>query len=1183
MGGRHSKKVTVGFRYYAGFHFVTNQGCADYVLEVRIDDKVVFSDYLVNGGKFVNLPNLFGGDSGEGGVRGYINVANGHANQYPNPYLQKHLGANIPAYRGVTSVIASGSLNNKGGFYVGINPYLKSWDFLVQRIHKDCYGFIKWYDEKAEIPIKLNNTKLVDYNTSWLVSIDNRKFPTAPNLHDTPINFVDTAMPIGYNKTIWGELDFPYKPETTWPYGKTVWFKKKITCNGQLDLLIKTEIYDNNFFVFFDGNLVNTTMPEIYKDGTHVRIPVSFTVSRNMATKGTHEIIICSSDFQDSKYALRAYIFLSIEYIAYKGMNPAHIIHEVLTDTNIGLGLDPVNDIDDANFKEVADKLYNEDFPLCMLWDGSTNCEDFLADVLRHIDANLSIDRFTGKYKIKLIRNDYNVENLITLDETCIKSLKDFKVVALTEMNNKVQITYWDIYLRQNSVITVSDIALYQMQGEVIASDLKYDGIPTSELAERIAQRDLKSLSSPLISCTITATVKAAKLQIGDVFLLNWSLYDLNNKVMRVTSISYGDGINNSVVIECVEDVFDTPTENMLSIEDKTEWSDTTVIPKPLDYVKTFEVPYINLVYMYGQNVVDLQLKDFADYGIYGVCAAQKQSASSSAIVYDDSTGNFESVGELEYAPFATIKNNINELTSRIALEDIIFAEKIDNGQLALLGDEIISVVDFNYSNKVIVIQRGLFDTAPTKHNSGTTIYLYDYSNFISDNQFGSGETITNKLTPRVGVSDLDINAVTTLSQVTFVGRAIRPYPPANVKINDEYFPNEISRNLEITWASRNRLQQTSTGSYISFTDRSVTSEDGVTYGYTIGDQNGKIWKTVEDITTLNTTILFSDLVTLCENNSNYRIRLTLYSKRDNYKSFTSVINDFEVKYITGKITTKLPDLIDKKSYNFDLEYKLDPEETYKSSWKITKGELPYRLYLSSDGKISGTYYANKNVDSYEFTITISLYKESHLVATIDQDFIWVVTDPNDIVTIDVNNAKIITNKNNPLQISANRITTPIKDDLTALFADFIVPIDFEVNYTITIPDLEKGNWASLLYRSSLDKKNGWCLKLTDKFEVCLFAITNFGNNNTTGTELKIGKFLKTNDNLYKVKIICVGTKHEIYINDVEVINFESTLYTSGMRAGLYANLDNNAYAEISDITFKKIQTKEIYFLKVNL
>ncbi len=42
--------------------------------------------------------------------------------------------------------------------------------------------------------------------------------------------------------------------------------------------------------------------------------------------------------------------------------------------------------------------------------------------------------------------------------------------------------------------------------------------------------------------------------------------------------------------------------------------------------------------------------------------------------------------------------------------------------------------------------------------------------------------------------------------QIEIESRAIRPYPPANVKINGEYFPADIETDLVITWSDRNRL-----------------------------------------------------------------------------------------------------------------------------------------------------------------------------------------------------------------------------------------------------------------------------------------------------------------------------------------------------------------------------------------
>ena len=62
------------------------------------------------------------------------------------------------------------------------------------------------------------------------------------------------------------------------------------------------------------------------------------------------------------------------------------------------------------------------------------------------------------------------------------------------------------------------------------------------------------------------------------------------------------------------------------------------------------------------------------------------------------------------------------------------------------------------------------------------------------------------------------------MQQVEIQARAIRPYPPANVKINGEYWPEYIDGRLLLTWSDRNRLQQTG-GEILGYFDGSVTLE----------------------------------------------------------------------------------------------------------------------------------------------------------------------------------------------------------------------------------------------------------------------------------------------------------------------------------------------------------------------
>ena len=148
MGGS-SKKVTVGYKYYLGMHMVLCHGPVDKVTRIEVDGKTAWSGNATGGAISVNAPDLFGGESREGGVSGTVDIDMGGPLQGRNAYLQGRLGADIPAYRGVLGAI----LNQ---VYVGLNPYLKRWAFWASRIHVRQDGIAQWYDAKAEINGDMN-------------------------------------------------------------------------------------------------------------------------------------------------------------------------------------------------------------------------------------------------------------------------------------------------------------------------------------------------------------------------------------------------------------------------------------------------------------------------------------------------------------------------------------------------------------------------------------------------------------------------------------------------------------------------------------------------------------------------------------------------------------------------------------------------------------------------------------------------------------------------------------------------------------------------------------------------------------------------------------------------------------------------------------------------------------------
>ena len=68
----------------------------------------------------IDKPDLFGGESREGGIIGDVDVLMGGPGQGQNDYLSARMNGAVPGYRGLCSLVLR-------QVYLGINPYLKPW------------------------------------------------------------------------------------------------------------------------------------------------------------------------------------------------------------------------------------------------------------------------------------------------------------------------------------------------------------------------------------------------------------------------------------------------------------------------------------------------------------------------------------------------------------------------------------------------------------------------------------------------------------------------------------------------------------------------------------------------------------------------------------------------------------------------------------------------------------------------------------------------------------------------------------------------------------------------------------------------------------------------------------------------------------------------------------------------
>jgi hypothetical protein len=170
-GNNKRKNYIVGYHYSAGVHFKLCHGPIDGVKQIRVGEKVAWpnpddpTQLAADGVTTLSLdePTLFGGEEGEGGVVGDIDIQYGDKTQSVNSYLAAQLGNSISASRGLVSVILK-------SVEFGTSPYPKPWSFLAKRTQILDDGSPQWYLSKADISGDLNAAHVLREcytNTGW--------------------------------------------------------------------------------------------------------------------------------------------------------------------------------------------------------------------------------------------------------------------------------------------------------------------------------------------------------------------------------------------------------------------------------------------------------------------------------------------------------------------------------------------------------------------------------------------------------------------------------------------------------------------------------------------------------------------------------------------------------------------------------------------------------------------------------------------------------------------------------------------------------------------------------------------------------------------------------------------------------------------------------------------------------
>lgn len=527
--------------------------------------------------------------------------------------------------------------------------------------------------------------------------------------------------------------------------------------------------------------------------------------------------------------------------------NPAHIIYEILTNPDWGMGLDPAK-INTTSFQNAATVLFSENFGLSYLWTSQDTIDTFVTQILGCIQAALYTRPSTGMFELKLFRPDYWV---VTGTGSVFVGAGDINQHNATitsfsrkmpgELANEVVIDWTNPLTEQTESITVQDPGSIANQNGIISQRSTYPGVRNELLATELAMRDLRSVGAPLgvIEATVNRTL--FDLVPGDVVTVTYPEYGLDGLICRIVKIDYGKPGDSAMKVNLLEDIFATGSPSYV-VAPPPIWEDPKKDPQPVTLVLPLTLPMYMLLNLGDGGIA--AGREFAEVAVGMLAAPPVQSSNAFELIGEtvDSLGNATDT-DLGTKPFQAHGVSTTALPREAATASFLIGPLVGYGAvpvgafLVMVSDaaqtdrtmEIMVVSSYNSAADFALLERGLFDTIPQEWPAGTPFYLVNLPTRFDD-PIGraAGDTFDYKLlTIAAGMLN---PALAPVVEFTPTQRPFLPNRPANINVGGSHFnPLDWATDddIPVLWANRNRLTEESR--IVLWTDGDLPVEDGQT------------------------------------------------------------------------------------------------------------------------------------------------------------------------------------------------------------------------------------------------------------------------------------------------------------------------------------------------------------------
>ncbi len=508
------------------------------------------------------------------------------------------------------------------------------------------------------------------------------------------------------------------------------------------------------------------------------------------------------------------------------GANPMNVVFEALTNTEWGLARGG-SDIDLPNFRAAAAILATEGHGFAWVWDRTQDVLELIKIVEQQVDGVLTVDAVSGLFTFKLVRFDYTPGTLPLLDETNVKKVTRFQRPTWAETQNQVSLEFTD--RRKNyttSFALAQDMANQDIVKAINSSKIRSPGVKNPTLANAIAWREIRALSTPIVTVKLVTDRSQFAVVPGDVLEFSWARFGITRLPIRVTSVNRGKILENEMTIDAAQDVF---SFNAGSYSDPidTGWEEISSVAQPSLRERLWEVPFqLSL-----DNERHLAVICSRDGGLHISFDVFADRAGGATFVLEGTEADFTPTA-LITAAISRDKGDVTPYIQDIsvdAVNDVTIAElqaiastTVDPNNPAnvfLIDEELIFFeTAIDAGGGILTLQNchfGLFDTVPADHVDNSVVWFIGLGLGLLQRQgplpSPPGPISVKILTQTIRNRLAEIDAATL---GTTVGqRILDPIPPGDPFVNGFRFHDldgwtRAVGTLDMIWNTRNRSTQ---------------------------------------------------------------------------------------------------------------------------------------------------------------------------------------------------------------------------------------------------------------------------------------------------------------------------------------------------------------------------------------